>query len=55
MTKAGNPWLALPDGGPSASQTRRLRAAHERLVTTCGLPADSVQTIGHPVQVFYEP
>ncbi len=42
MTKAGNPWLALPDGGPSASQTRRLRAAHERLVTTCGLPADSV-------------
>jgi len=42
MTTAGNPWLALPGGGPSASQTRRLRAAHERLVTTCGLPADSV-------------
>ena len=42
MTTAGNPWLALPDGGPSASQTRQLRAAHERLVTTCGLPADSV-------------
>ena len=42
MTTAGNPWLALPDGGPSASHTRRLRAAHERLVTTCGLPADSV-------------
>jgi hypothetical protein len=42
MTTAGNPWLALPDGGPSASRTRRLRAAHERLVTQCGLPADSV-------------
>lgn len=33
--------MALPDGGPSASQTRRLRAAHERLVTSCGLSADS--------------
>src|ERR687890_64142 len=42
MTTAGNPWLALPDGGQSASRTRRLRAAHERLVTQCGLPADSV-------------
>jgi hypothetical protein len=42
MTTAGNPWLALPDGRPSASHTRQLRAAHERLVTHCGLPADSV-------------
>jgi hypothetical protein len=30
---AVNPWLALPDGGPSPALTRRLRAAHERLVT----------------------
>jgi hypothetical protein len=37
-----NPWLALPDGRPSASLTRQLRAAHERLVTSSGLPADSV-------------
>jgi hypothetical protein len=42
VTTAGNPWLALPDGGPSASHTRLLRAAHERLVTSCGLPPDSV-------------
>jgi hypothetical protein len=41
MTTAGNPWLALADGGPSAARTRRLRAAHERLVTTCGLPIDA--------------
>jgi hypothetical protein len=42
VTTAVNPWLALPDGGPSASHTRQLRAAHERLVTSSGLPADSV-------------
>ncbi|GAA3182786.1 GAF domain-containing protein [Blastococcus jejuensis] len=42
MSTAVNPWLALPDGRPSASLTRQLRAAHERLVTSCGLPADSV-------------
>jgi hypothetical protein len=28
-----NPWLALPDGGAGPALTRRLRAAHERLVT----------------------
>ena len=33
MPPAVNPWLALPDGGPSPATTRRLRAAHERLVT----------------------
>ncbi len=46
MTSVGNPWLALPDGRPSASHTRRLRAAHERLVADfglvpgCGSPTD---------------
>src|SRR3954451_5332407 len=29
-----NPWLALPEGRPSAGLTRRLRAAHETLVTS---------------------
>jgi hypothetical protein len=36
-----NPWLALPDGRPSPALTRRLRAAHERLVTGTALPADA--------------
>ena len=42
MSTAVNPWLAFPDGRPSASLTRQLRAAHERLVTRCGLPNDSL-------------
>src|SRR3954467_7497489 len=29
-----NPWLALPEGRPSPGLTRRLRAAHETLVTS---------------------
>ncbi|MPQ98942.1 GAF domain-containing protein [Modestobacter sp. I12A-02628] len=33
-----NPWLALPDGAPSPVITRRLRAAHEALVTSGDLP-----------------
>ncbi len=33
------PWLALPDGAPTAVVTRRLRAAHEALVTRGGRPA----------------
>ncbi|MFP5372188.1 MAG: GAF domain-containing protein, partial [Actinomycetes bacterium] len=33
MPPVVNPWLALPTGQPSAAHTRRLRAAHERLVT----------------------
>ncbi|TYP88054.1 GAF domain-containing protein [Blastococcus xanthinilyticus] len=41
MTTAVNPWLALPDGAPSAARTRALRAAHEQLVTTSALPADA--------------
>ena len=38
MSPAVNPWLALPQGPPSPALTRRLRAAHERLVTHSGLP-----------------
>jgi transcriptional regulator of acetoin/glycerol metabolism len=34
-----NPWLALPDGGPSAARTRRLRTAHELVVTGAAPPA----------------
>jgi len=33
VSSAVNPWLALPDGSPSPALTRRLRAAHERIVT----------------------
>jgi hypothetical protein len=33
-----NPWLALPEGRPTPGLTRRLRAAHESLVTR-GVPA----------------
>jgi GAF domain len=41
-----NPWLALPDGGPSPVLTRRLRAAHEALVTRGGAPAgDPVRSV----------
>src|SRR5688572_30928427 len=31
-----NPWVALPDGRPDPALTRRLRAAHEALVTHSG-------------------
>ncbi len=31
-----NPWVALPDGLPDPAHTRRLRAAHEALVTRSG-------------------
>src|SRR3569833_4172465 len=34
-----NPWLALPEGRPSPGLTRRLRAAHENIVTSGGPPA----------------
>jgi transcriptional regulator of acetoin/glycerol metabolism len=40
-----NPWLALPDGRPSPALTRRLRAAHERLVTGTGQPDDTVRSV----------
>ena len=42
MPPVVNPWLALPEGRPSPALTRRLRAAHERLVTGTALPADAV-------------
>jgi hypothetical protein len=41
MTTAVSPWLALSGGAPGADHTRRLRAAHERLITCNGLPADA--------------
>jgi hypothetical protein len=40
-----NPWLALPGGRPGPAHTRRLRAAHERLVTGSFLPDDAVRTV----------
>ena len=40
MPPVVNPWLALPEGRPSPALTRRLRAAHERLVTGTALPPD---------------
>ncbi|MGI8652706.1 MAG: GAF domain-containing protein [Geodermatophilaceae bacterium] len=33
---AVNPWLALPNGSPSHTLTRNLRAAHQALITTAG-------------------
>ena len=41
MPPVVSPWLALPEGRPSLALTRRLRAAHERLVTGTALPADA--------------
>ena len=41
MPPVVNPWLALPEGRPSPALTRRLRAAHERLVTGTPIPADA--------------
>jgi hypothetical protein len=40
-----NPWLALPTGRPGPDHVRRLRAAHERLVTGSGLPDDAVRLV----------
>jgi hypothetical protein len=40
-----NPWLALPGGRPGLAHTRRLRAAHERLVTGSDLPDGAVRTV----------
>jgi hypothetical protein len=41
-----NPWLALPEGRPDPALARRLRAAHEALVTSGGSPVrDSVRTV----------
>jgi len=40
MITAVSPWLALSGGAPGADHTRRLRAAHERLVTCSAVPSD---------------
>ena len=45
MATTLNPWLALPDGRPSPALTRRLRAAHELLVTGGAGPAGSVRSV----------
>jgi hypothetical protein len=37
-----NPWLALPQGRPGPEHVRRLRAAHERLVTGAQVADDAV-------------
>jgi hypothetical protein len=40
-----NPWLALPTGRPGPDHVRRLRAAHERLVTGTELPDEAVRMV----------
>ncbi len=49
---AVNPWLALPDGSPSHTLTRNIRAAHQALITTAGIgrvaEARSVRSSGTP-------
>jgi transcriptional regulator of acetoin/glycerol metabolism len=40
-----NPWLALPGGRPGPEHVRRLRAAHERLVTGSELPDGAVRDV----------
>ena len=40
-----NPWLALPDGGPSPARTRRLRVAHERFVTGAAPPSEVARQV----------
>jgi hypothetical protein len=40
-----NPWLALPAGRPGPEHVRRLRAAHERLVTGTELTDDAVRDV----------
>lgn len=45
MPPVVNPWLALPAGRPGPEHVRRLRAAHERLVTGTELPDDAVRVV----------
>jgi hypothetical protein len=40
-----NPWLALPEGRPGPEHVRRLRAAHERLVTGTDVLDDAVRDV----------
>jgi hypothetical protein len=42
---AVNPWLALPGGRPGPAHTRRLRAAHERLLTGSELVDEAVRPV----------
>jgi len=44
---AVNPWLALPAGPPDPGHDRRLRAAHERLVSGTSLADDAVRSVVH--------
>ena len=45
MPSAVNPWLALPAGRPGPDHDRRLRAAHERLVTGTSVADDTVRRV----------
>ena len=47
MPPVVNPWLALPAGRPGPEHVRRLRAAHERLVTGTGIPDGAVRDVVH--------
>ncbi|RBY79972.1 GAF domain-containing protein [Blastococcus sp. TF02A-26] len=40
-----SPWLALPEGRPDAALTRRLRAAHQALVTAGPRPPQQVRSV----------
>jgi hypothetical protein len=40
-----SPWLALPDGRPDPALTRRLRAAHQALVTAGPRPPQPVRSV----------
>jgi hypothetical protein len=42
-----NPWLALPAGRPGPEHVRRLRAAHERLVTGTEVADGAVRDVVH--------
>ena len=45
MPPVVNPWLALPAGRPGPEHVRRLRAAHERLVTGTDVMDDAVRDV----------
>jgi len=47
VPSAVNPWLALPAGRPGPDHDRRLRAAHERLVTGTALTDETVRRVVH--------
>ena len=45
MPPVVNPWLALPTGRPGPDHVRRLRAAHEQLVTGSDVADDAVRDV----------